>query len=108
MERIRQISSIDLRIHGKRSLTSVPHFDSHLNSQNCGSQGLPFGAFLFSLAAAMSAGLGSNVSMCDAPPLASMKITRLALGGKCGALGARSSPDSARQCWMMAGSNAEP
>src|SRR6266536_2447509 len=108
MERMRQMSSIDLRIQGNRSLTWVPHFDSRLNSQNCGSHGLPLGAFLPSFAAAIRAGLGSNVSICDAPPLASMKITRLALGVKCGALGARSSPESARHCRRMAGSSAEP
>src|SRR5689334_8813973 len=108
MERIRQMSSMDLRIHGNRSLTSVPHFESRLKSQNCASQGLPLGAFLLSLAAAVRAGFGSKVSICDVPPLASMKMTRLALGAKCGAFGARSSPVSARQCCRMAGSNAEP
>jgi hypothetical protein len=32
-----------------------------------------------------SAGLGSNVSTCEGPPFMKRKITRLALGAKCGA-----------------------
>src|SRR5204863_4580598 len=90
------------------SLTSVPQSESRLNSYADGSHGLPLGAFLPSLAAAASAGFGSNVSMCDAPPEASMKITRLALGAKCGARGASSSPESARHCCTIAGSSADP
>src|SRR6266581_3773546 len=35
-----------------------------------------------------SAGLGSNVSTWDGPPLAKIWITRLAFAGKCGCLGA--------------------
>ena len=42
-----------------------------------------------------SIGLGSNVSTCDGPPFKNRKITCLAFGVKCGALGA-SDPTSAR------------
>src|SRR5438045_7708128 len=42
------------------------------------------------------------------PPLKFMKMTRLALAGKCGAFGTSSSAVSARHCCRMAGSSAEP
>ena len=36
----------------------------------------------------LEAGLGSNVSMLDGPPCMNRKMMRLALGAKCGCLGA--------------------
>src|SRR5689334_17444826 len=43
----------------------------------------------------VSAGLGSNVSTCDGPPLRKKWTTRLAFGGKCGAWAARGDADCA-------------
>src|SRR5436305_2894075 len=37
----------------------------------------------------VSIGLGSKVSTCDGPPFMNRKMTRFALGAKCGAFGAR-------------------
>src|SRR5258708_5883420 len=108
MDRIRQISSMILRTHGNRSLTSVPQVESRLNSHKGARYGFPFLAFLCSLDAAIRPGFGSNVSMWETPPLQFMKMTRFAFGGKCGDLGARSSADSARQSRTMAGNRAEP
>src|SRR2546423_1882943 len=108
MDRMRQISSMLLRTHGNRSLTSVPHADSRLNSHKGARYGFPFLAFFCSFDAAIRPGFGSNVSMWETPPLQLMKMTRFARGGKCGVLGARSSEDSARHCCRMAGNRAEP
>ncbi len=44
--------------------------------------------------AAISFGFGSNVSMCDTPPVENRKMTRFALAAKCGFFGASgSAPD---------------
>src|SRR5438876_12146585 len=61
----------------------------------------------------MSFGLGSNVSTCETPPLMCKKITRLALGGKCGGLGAsgfaslETGPSAARRSDKIAGKTSE-
>ncbi len=85
IERIRQMSSIRSRRCGNRSLTSVPHlppgWNSHAGLQRAAAARCdsppPTPSVLPS--AANSFGLGSNVSMCDTPPVVNRKMTRLAL-----------------------------
>ena len=50
------------------------------------------------------AGLWSNVSTCDGPPRMQAKITRLALGRKCGGLGSNGLPLAA--CVLLNPANA--
>src|SRR5689334_24140391 len=98
IDRIRQTSSIRSRRCGNRSLTIVPHLPPGLNSHIGRTRGVlesdsppPTPSVLPS--AANSFGLGSNVSMCDTPPVENRRMTRLAFAAKCGFFGASGSDE---------------
>src|SRR5258708_21418273 len=84
------ISSITEATCGKISLTSVPHWPCLANLKGEG-YAAPVGRSVANVTGSdcpayfARAGLGSKVSTCDAPPLAKMWMTCLALAGQCGA-----------------------
>ena len=108
IELINAMSSTQVDTCGNKLLTGMPHWPRGVNSQ-CDlsrfcvvenwTRGLAKGSGL--PWSRVSSGFSSNVSTCDGPPCMNRKITRLALGSKCGRLGASGSgftwanPDSA-------------
>src|SRR6185436_10817913 len=94
--RMTQRSSTDCARFGKSSLTSMPLWPYFLNLKVEGNATLPFvlPPFWNSEGSALpdwrsSAGLGSNVSTCEGPPLAKIWMTRFARPGKWPFLGDR-------------------
>src|ERR1700722_4743904 len=95
MDRITHTSSIIAPSFGNKLLTSMPLCPYRLNSKGEAIRfpvlrsvfGLPIGlGFPLYLA---SAGFGSKESTWEIAPLRNRNATRLALGAKCGVLGAR-------------------
>src|ERR1700751_4757633 len=95
MERMTAISSIDEATFGKSSLASMPLWPNFENLKGEG-KAAPvrrsvgrFGVGKGLPAYRASIGLGSKVSTWEGPPFMNRWITRFALAGKCGSLGAR-------------------
>src|SRR6266571_745674 len=86
------MSSMHSPIFGNKSLTSRPLWPYFLNLKGDGNAAPVFRSVLMYSpgngcpAYFSNAGLGSNESTCDGPPLRKKCTTRLALPGKCGAL----------------------
>src|SRR5688572_24649514 len=97
-------------IYGNRSPTSTPFLPYRFHPHGEPMSGMLRWFFFPSAAAFASAGLGSKESTCDTPPVMKMKMTRLALPGKCGALGdsGSSAVPAAHNSDSIAGNNADP
>ena len=88
IERMTQMSSMQLPTCGNNSLTSIPESPYFLNLNGDLSSPVVLRSVLRSAAGGRlplyfsSAGLGSNVSTCDGPPFMNKWITCLARGAK--------------------------
>src|SRR5690348_9845895 len=88
------MSSIDSAVFSNNSETSMPLWPNFLNLNGDGKAAPVLRSVRrFSIGNCLpvylaSEGLGSNVSTCDGPPFMKRWMTRLALAGNCGALGA--------------------
>src|SRR5690242_10128503 len=113
MVRTMQRSSAHSAMFGNRSVISSPDLPRGLEAQGEPRSLRLFSAVLPSRWYSASLGLGSNESTWDMPPERYIKMTCLAVPGKCGALGASGfsadGPDSlARRSVRRAGKRLEP